>query len=154
MTKKISAVLLVAAAVLGLVAEPVGAEEQQRSKASKAGTVVKWTLIGAAAGTGIGFALGFRAFDDAAYAEKKIGQAGAVGGAVGGVVGFGIGRWRANSGHASPSSAPSLWRPDAPMKVRPVLRTPGSYDLGRRAIQTRTAASAASSVTTVPSGGI
>lgn len=70
---------------------------QGAPKARRTGTIVKWTAIGAAAGFGVGFLLGFRAYDDATFAEQKIMRSGVIGAAVGGVCGAFLGQSRARA---------------------------------------------------------
>jgi hypothetical protein len=119
---------VLAATVLAATGTPARAEEQQRSGGSKAGTVIKWTLIGAAAGAAAGFGLGFRWYDDAVYSERKIWSSTVLGGGVGGAIGFGIGRWRAHRPAPAPATAPSLWRPDEPIKFKALTaRSAGDF---------------------------
>lgn len=105
------------AALLVATAAPARAEDQ--SKGRSAGTVVKWTLIGVAAGAGIGFLAGFNAYDDAPFAESKIGKATVAGGAIGAGAGFGFGLWRSQPSARPDNGARTLWRPDAKMPSRP-----------------------------------
>ena len=116
MTLKSIAVAAIAA-LLVATAAPARAEDQ--AKGRSAGTVVKWTLIGVAAGAGIGFLAGFNAYDDAPYAESKIGKATVAGGAIGAAAGFGFGLWRSQPSSSPSTSARTLWRPDAKMASRP-----------------------------------
>jgi hypothetical protein len=60
-------------------------------------TKAVWTIVGAAVGAGVGMWAGFRAFDQATYAERKITTATIAGGAIGGVVGWTIGWGRSRS---------------------------------------------------------
>jgi hypothetical protein len=100
--------LLLATSVVVLAAMAASATPalagQNQSKRRSARTVAIWTLTGAAAGTGLGFLLGFRAYEDAPFAERKIGIATLAGGAVGTGLGLatGIARSRA-SGADSPA---------------------------------------------------
>lgn len=110
-------------AALLLAAAPAARAEQRDSKPSKAATIVKWTLIGTAAGGGVGFLLGFKAYDDATFAERKIGQATAAGAGIGAGVGFSIGMLRSKPVPAAPSAAPSLWTPTSRMR-RPLRDDP------------------------------
>ncbi len=108
--------LLVVVALSLAVAAPAAAQHRDR-KSSKASTVVKWTLIGAGIGAAAGFSIGFRAFDDATYADRKITQAMFGGAAIGEVGGWAIGHSRAASARAP--VAASLWTPSTPMKRSP-----------------------------------
>ena len=111
--------IALAAIVALLLSIAAPARAQDTAKGRSAGTVVKWTLIGLAAGAGIGFAAGFNAYDDAAYAESKIGKATVAGGAIGAAAGFGFGLWRSQPSSTPNGSARTLWRPDARMPSRP-----------------------------------
>ncbi len=113
---KAVAAAAVAAMLLGS-ASPARAEDAPKGRS--AGTVVKWTLIGLAAGAGIGFAAGFNAYDDATFAESKIGKATVAGGAIGAAAGFGFGLWRSQPSPNPSSSVRTLWRPDSKMPSRP-----------------------------------
>ena len=119
-------IAVAAIAALLLSTSPVRAEDAARGRS--AGTVVKWTLIGLAAGAGIGFVTGFNAYDDAAYAESRIGKATVAGGAIGAAAGFGFGLWRSQPSTNPSSNARTLWRPDAKMPSRPA---PAWGDTGR-----------------------
>ena len=114
-------------AMLLTCAVPVRAEDH--AKGRSAGTVVKWALIGAAAGAGIGFLAGFHAYDDATFAESKIGKATVAGGAIGAAAGFGFGLWR-----SQPSSRPSdkALRPVRPLELKGPAPTLRSLALPRR----------------------
>ena len=105
------------AAILGGYAAPAHAQEPQQPKRSAA-TVVKWTLIGAAAGAGIGFLAGFHAYDDAAYAETRIAKASVAGGAIGAAAGFGFGLWRSQPAAPRIDTSRSVWRIDGRMPSR------------------------------------
>jgi hypothetical protein len=114
-----SARSVAAAAIVAMLlgtAGPAHAEDQPKGRS--AGTVVKWTLIGVAAGAGIGFLAGFNAYDDAPYAESKIAKATVAGGAIGAGAGFGFGLWRSQPSSSPNNSARTLWRPDAKMPSR------------------------------------
>ena len=102
-------------AMLLTCAVPVRAEDH--AKGRSAGTVVKWALIGAAAGAGIGFLAGFHAYDDAAFAESKIGKATVAGGAIGAGAGLAIGLARSRPSTPRADAQPSLWRPDTPVQM-------------------------------------
>lgn len=99
---------VVIAALAAGYAAPARAEEPPKPKRSAA-TVVKWTLIGAAAGAGIGLLAGFRAYDDAPYAERKIGKATVGGGGIGAAAGFGIGLWRSQPSAPRTEASRSAW---------------------------------------------
>ena len=120
---RLGVALLTAIALLAAQASPGYAQQQQQKKKGKAGTIVKWALIGAGAGAAIGFAAGFHDFDQATFAERKIAETSLAGAGLGGVFGamFGISRARAG---ASPnrSDQPSLWTPSP--KPRMGARTP------------------------------
>jgi hypothetical protein len=73
MTRNLVSSAVLAALVLAQAA-PAFAQQSTR-KPSKAGTILKWTLIGAGIGAGTGFWMGFRAYDDATFAERKIAHA-------------------------------------------------------------------------------
>ena len=106
------AVFVVATLVVSCV--PAFAGEPPTPKRSVA-TIVKWTVIGAAAGTGLGLLLGFRAYDDAPFAERKIGISMVAGGAIGLGAGLGVGYWR---------SAPKPERTKAAFRQWEESRTP------------------------------
>jgi hypothetical protein len=93
-----------------MLAASVSPGYAQAKRKGKTGTIVKWALIGAGAGAAIGFAAGFHMYDDATFAERKIGEASVAGGAMGGAFGamFGVARARTS---ASPFRQPSLWTP-------------------------------------------
>ena len=55
---------------------------------------LRWTLIGGAAGFGLGFWIGFNKLDDATYAERKIMTVAILSGAGGAVLGNVLGRPR------------------------------------------------------------
>jgi hypothetical protein len=74
----------------------VGARSPRRTKAL-------WTIVGAAAGAGVGMWAGFHAFDQATYAERKITTATIAGGAIGAVVGWTIG-WGRSRAASRPST--------------------------------------------------
>ena len=105
------------AAILVGYAVPAAAEEP--AKGRSAGTVVKWTLIGVATGAAIGFVTGFNAYDDAAFAESKIGKATVAGGALGAAGGFAIGLMRSRPSSPRVDGTTTLWRPDGKMRARP-----------------------------------
>lgn len=78
-----------------------GTFAQGRANQSPRRTKALWTIVGAAAGAGIGMWAGFRAFDQATYAERKITASMIAGGAIGGVVGWTIG-WGRSGGAQQP----------------------------------------------------
>jgi hypothetical protein len=114
-TVKQTAISIALAAVMLAVAAPGHAQQRDR-RPSKAGTIVKWTLIGAGIGTVAGFSIGFRTYDQAVYAEKYIAQATLAGAGLGAVGGWAIGNVRARAARTSPSARPSLWTPSSPMR--------------------------------------
>lgn len=103
---------IVALVVASLVAHASPASAQQTTKAKHpVRTIITWTLTGAVVGAGLGFAMGFRAYEDAAFAERKIGNATKMGAAIGGAAGFGIGWARSRPPKAaSPWKGPSILR--------------------------------------------
>lgn len=60
-------------------------------------SVAGWTAVGAGAGFGLGLYLGFAAFDQATFAERKITTTTVVGAAAGALGGYLIGRLRHES---------------------------------------------------------
>ena len=109
---------VVIAALLLAVAAPAHAEQRDQ-RPSKTATIVKWTLVGAAVGAAAGFGIGFRAYDDATFAERKITRATAVGAAIGAGGGFVFGHLRSKASSSPLASPPSLWTPSSPMKRSP-----------------------------------
>ena len=137
MTRKAFASAVLAGAFLLAHAAP-GFAQQSTRKPSKAGTIVKWTLIGAGIGAAAGFGLGFRAYDDATFAERKITQAAIAGAAIGAGGGWIIGKARANA--TSASTTKSLWTPTSPLR-RPDAVGALTHDFGASATRGRVAAS-------------
>jgi hypothetical protein len=74
---------------------------EENAAPSSRRTKAVWTIIGGAVGAGVGMWAGFRAFDQATYAERKITTAMIAGGAIGGVVGWTIG-WGRSRGAQQP----------------------------------------------------
>lgn len=96
MTRKaLSSAVLAAALVLTQAAS--GFAQSPVRKHSKTATIIKWTLIGAGIGAAAGFGLGFRAYDDATFAERKITRAAIAGAAIGAGGGWLIGKARSNA---------------------------------------------------------
>ena len=112
MTRKAFASVVLAVAFV-LTQPAPGLAQQSGQKPSKTGTIVKWTAIGAGIGAAAGFGLGFRAYDDATFAERKITQAAIAGAAIGAGGGWLIGKARANAAPASTTK--SLWTPSSPL---------------------------------------
>jgi len=104
---------VLALAIVGGQSAPCLAQQSAR-KPSKTSTIVKWTLIGAGIGAAAGFALGFRTYDDATFAERKIVRSAVAGGAIGAVGGWLLGKARANA--SAPLSTRSLWTPESPLR--------------------------------------
>jgi hypothetical protein len=100
-----------------LTASPALAGSPGR-KAPRGQTIAKWTLIGAAAGFGIGFLHGMSAYDDAPYAEEKIWREAWIAALTGGIAGgvFGVVR----SGGQSPVTrkAPTLQLSQPHLRLR------------------------------------
>jgi len=90
--KALSSAVLAAALVLTQAAS--GFAQSPVRKHSKTATIIKWTLIGAGIGAAVGFGLGFRAYDDATFAERKITRAAIAGAAIGAGGGWLIGKAR------------------------------------------------------------
>ena len=105
------------AAIFAGYAVPAAAEEPATGRS--AATIVKWTLIGVATGAAIGFVTGFNAYDDATFAESKIGKATVAGGALGAAGGFAIGLMRSRPSSPRVDGTTTLWRPDGKMPARP-----------------------------------
>ena len=95
-----------------------------RASSGAAPSVAGWTAVGAGAGFGLGLYLGFLAFDQATYAERKITTAAVVGAAAGALGGYLIGRLRHES--RRPSS-PTLAAHDK--DARAWLPVSGSFTL-------------------------
>jgi hypothetical protein len=123
-TRKAFAPALLAAALVLTQAAP-GFAQQSAQKPPKTGTIVKWTLIGAGIGAAAGFGLGFRAYDDATFAERKITQAAFAGAAIGAGGGWVIGKSRANA--SASTTTMSLWTPQSPLR-RPATAGALHYD--------------------------
>ena len=102
-----------------------GFAHQSVRKPSKTRTIVKWTLIGAGIGAAAGFGLGFRAYDDARFAERKITQAAIAGAAIGAGGGWVIGKSRAATS-AAPATK-SLWTPASPLRRTSDEKPPIAY---------------------------
>jgi hypothetical protein len=128
MTRNLVSSAVLAALVLAQAA-PAFAQQSTR-KPSKAGTILKWTLIGAGIGAGTGFWMGFRAYDDATFAERKIAHATMVSAAIGAGAGFLIGRARSNATAAATTT--SLWKPSRPRRPESIQRFTPSVDLVSR----------------------
>ena len=76
-----------------------------------------WTVIGAAAGFGLGAWIGLTKFDDAINSDRKVWTTAIVGAAAGGVLGFLLDRHQSRSANpfrtsssAPPSDRPLPWR--------------------------------------------
>lgn len=96
---------------------------QAAPKRDPARTKAIWTVIGAAAGFGVGFYLGFNAYDDATFAERKILTAALLTALAGGVAGYFIGDARARPASSFQKSTPM--RDDAKIDfATPRLRVP------------------------------
>ena len=88
-------------------------------------SVAGWTAVGAGAGFGLGLYLGFAAFDQATYAERKITTTAVVGAAAGALGGYLIGRLRHDArGPAAPTGAAAT-----PRDVRGWIPVSGSFTL-------------------------
>jgi hypothetical protein len=96
--------IIVVALIATVSALPAFAQAQTHKRA---GTIAKWTLIGAGAGFGIGFLQGMRVYDDAIYAEQKIWRAAWLSALAGGAIGVLVGAARSHPGRQpSVSSLP------------------------------------------------
>jgi hypothetical protein len=88
---RVSLPVIIVLFVTMLIADAAPAFAQQQRAENSRRTKVIWTVIGAAAGAGVGMWAGFQKFDQATFAERKITTATIAGGAIGGVVGWTIG---------------------------------------------------------------
>ncbi len=74
---------------------PAFAQESRAPKPRRStATIVKWVAIGVAAGTGLGFMMGWKAYEKAPFAERKIYGATAAGALVGAAAGLAMGLHR------------------------------------------------------------
>ena len=87
-------------------------------------SVAGWTAAGAGAGFGLGLYLGFLAFDQATYAERKITTAAVAAAAAGALAGYLVGRLR-NESRRPGSPTPTAGANDA----RGWLPVSGSFTL-------------------------
>jgi len=94
---KAIALATLAALSLAIVPEAVYAQSAHAAPAApvrraSTGKRIMWTVIGTAAGFGIGAVIGFRKFDDATYSDRKITTAAILGAVAGGIVGATLSR--------------------------------------------------------------
>jgi hypothetical protein len=72
--------------------KPIARESVRKVTRHKSRHMAAWVGGMAAAGVGTGFLLGFRAFDDATFAERKIGTTALVGAGAGAAAGYALSR--------------------------------------------------------------
>ena len=93
---------------------------------------VRWTVVGAGAGFGVGLTTGLAAFDDAIDSDRKVWTTAIVGAAVGGTIGYLVGRHHHRGARATATSAPSHKRPRAPLDDRVVRQLAAGIRLDGR----------------------
>ena len=103
MNRRLIVLVLIAGIGVGSVASAQVQPAPPRSSNGVAPSVAGWTAVGAGAGFGLGLYVGFLAFDQATYAERKITTTAVVGAVAGAVGGYLIGRIRQENRRPGPT---------------------------------------------------